>query len=117
MSFTDVFIRRPVLASVARSRGVTVSQVAIAWLLARSPTVAPIPGTGSLAQTLSTSSLAAAPQLLGVARAVPDAPGPAEALTAARAVESGPGSARESMFNSMRACILPRPCGRSAPRR
>ena len=35
------------LASVARSRGVTVSQVAIAWLLARSPTVAPIPGTGS----------------------------------------------------------------------
>lgn len=37
------------LTSVARSRGVTESQVALAWLLARSPTIAPIPGTGSLA--------------------------------------------------------------------
>lgn len=35
------------LTKVARSRGVSESQVAIAWLLARSPTVVPIPGTSS----------------------------------------------------------------------
>ena len=35
------------LTRVARSRGLTESQVAIAWLLARSPTIAPIPGTSS----------------------------------------------------------------------
>lgn len=37
------------LTGVARSRGLTEAQVAIAWLLARSPAMAPIPGTGSLA--------------------------------------------------------------------
>jgi aryl-alcohol dehydrogenase-like predicted oxidoreductase len=37
------------VARVARSRGVTESQVAIAWLLARSPVMLPIPGTSSLA--------------------------------------------------------------------
>lgn len=36
-----------VLTRIAHERGVTVSQLAIAWLLARSPTMAPIPGTGS----------------------------------------------------------------------
>jgi pyridoxine 4-dehydrogenase len=38
-----------VLTRIARQRGVTVAQVALAWLLARSPTLTPIPGTSSLA--------------------------------------------------------------------
>lgn len=37
------------LAEVARRHGATTAQVAIAWLLARSPVMAPIPGTASLA--------------------------------------------------------------------
>lgn len=37
------------LAGIARRRGVTEAQVALAWLLARSPTMVPIPGTRSLA--------------------------------------------------------------------
>ncbi len=37
------------LATVAARHGVTVPQVALAWLLARSPNVLPIPGTGSVA--------------------------------------------------------------------
>lgn len=39
---------RPVLAEIARQRGVTPAQVALAWLLARSPMMLPIPGTRSL---------------------------------------------------------------------
>jgi pyridoxine 4-dehydrogenase len=35
------------LAAIARRRGVTRSQLAIAWLLARSPAILPIPGTSS----------------------------------------------------------------------
>ncbi|MET9428951.1 aldo/keto reductase [Streptomyces sp. NPDC003036] len=38
-----------VLATVATELGATVPQVLLAWLLARSPVVLPIPGTGSLA--------------------------------------------------------------------
>lgn len=37
------------LARVARGRGATPMQLAIAWLLARSPVILPIPGTASLA--------------------------------------------------------------------
>ena len=37
------------LATVAARHGVTVPQVALAWLLARSPNILPIPGTGSVA--------------------------------------------------------------------
>lgn len=37
------------LRAVAKAHGATESQVAIAWLLARSPTIAPIPGTSSVA--------------------------------------------------------------------
>jgi pyridoxine 4-dehydrogenase len=37
------------LDAVARGRGATPAQVALAWLLARSPVVCPIPGTASLA--------------------------------------------------------------------
>ncbi len=36
------------LTSVAERHGATASQVALAWLLARSPIIAPIPGTASL---------------------------------------------------------------------
>jgi len=37
------------LAALAQDRGVTTGQLALAWLLARSPVVLPIPGTRSLA--------------------------------------------------------------------
>jgi aryl-alcohol dehydrogenase-like predicted oxidoreductase len=37
------------LEQVAAAHGVTVMQVAIAWLLARSPVMLPIPGTSSVA--------------------------------------------------------------------
>jgi aryl-alcohol dehydrogenase-like predicted oxidoreductase len=37
------------LAGVAREHGATPSQVALAWLLKRSPVMVPIPGTGSVA--------------------------------------------------------------------
>lgn len=37
-----------VASEIARDRGVNAHQVAIAWLLARSPVVAPIPGTSSV---------------------------------------------------------------------
>jgi len=37
------------LARIARDRGATVEQVALAWLLARSPAILPIPGTSSIA--------------------------------------------------------------------
>lgn len=39
----------PALAAVARAHGATEAQVAIAWQLARSPTLLPIPGTSSVA--------------------------------------------------------------------
>ncbi|GIJ48251.1 oxidoreductase [Virgisporangium aliadipatigenens] len=41
-------LRRDRLAPVAARLGVTVEQVALAWLIAVSPTTLPIPGTGSL---------------------------------------------------------------------
>lgn len=37
------------LTTVAKERGVTVAQAALAWLLARSPAILPIPGTSSVA--------------------------------------------------------------------
>jgi pyridoxine 4-dehydrogenase len=37
------------LGGIARDRGVTAAQAALAWLLARSPVVVPIPGTASVA--------------------------------------------------------------------
>ena len=40
---------RPALLEVARKRGATPAQVALAWLLARSPVMLPIPGTSSVA--------------------------------------------------------------------
>lgn len=47
-----------VIAEVARELGATGTQIALAWLLRRSPVVAPIPGTASLAHL--TENLAAA---------------------------------------------------------
>jgi aryl-alcohol dehydrogenase-like predicted oxidoreductase len=40
--------RRPTLTRIAERRGATAYQVALAWLLARSETMLPIPGTGSV---------------------------------------------------------------------
>ena len=40
---------RPALTEVARKRGATPAQLALAWLLARSPVMLPIPGTSSVA--------------------------------------------------------------------
>jgi aryl-alcohol dehydrogenase-like predicted oxidoreductase len=40
---------QPALMEVARRRGATAAQVALAWLLARSPVMLPIPGTSSVA--------------------------------------------------------------------
>ena len=40
---------RPALGSIARAHGVTETQIALAWLLHRSPAMLPIPGTLSLA--------------------------------------------------------------------
>jgi aryl-alcohol dehydrogenase-like predicted oxidoreductase len=37
------------LAAIARARGASASQIALAWLLKRSPVMLPIPGTGRLA--------------------------------------------------------------------
>ncbi|MCL4798797.1 MAG: aldo/keto reductase [Burkholderiales bacterium] len=42
-------LRRASLKRVAKRRGATPAQVALAWLLARSPVMLPIPGTGSIA--------------------------------------------------------------------
>jgi pyridoxine 4-dehydrogenase len=42
-------VERPVIRKVASARGVSETQVAIAWLLARSPVILPIPGTSSVA--------------------------------------------------------------------
>jgi aryl-alcohol dehydrogenase-like predicted oxidoreductase len=39
---------RAAVAAVAAELGATATQVALAWLLARSPVVLPIPGTASL---------------------------------------------------------------------
>jgi len=37
-----------VLAAIARAHGSSPAQIALAWLLARSPVVLPIPGTSSV---------------------------------------------------------------------
>jgi pyridoxine 4-dehydrogenase len=40
---------KPALAAIAKEHGASPSQIALAWLLARSPVILPIPGTSSLA--------------------------------------------------------------------
>ncbi len=41
--------QKPILAAIAAQHGASPSQIALAWLLARSPAILPIPGTISLA--------------------------------------------------------------------
>jgi pyridoxine 4-dehydrogenase len=53
------------LAKVAERHGITVGQASIAWLLARSPVMLPIPGTGSidhLEENVAAASVRLAPQ-------------------------------------------------------
>ncbi len=45
----DLANRGSALAEIARSHGATTAQVALAWLLAHSPVMLPIPGTSSIA--------------------------------------------------------------------
>ncbi len=40
---------KPALAAIAKAHGASTAQIAIAWLLARSPVMLPIPGTSSVA--------------------------------------------------------------------
>jgi pyridoxine 4-dehydrogenase len=56
---------------VADQRGATPAQVALAWLLSRSPVMLPIPGTGNL-QHLEENAAAAALQLSAAERAALD---------------------------------------------
>jgi aryl-alcohol dehydrogenase-like predicted oxidoreductase len=44
----NVAQQKPVLASIAEKYGASSAQIALAWLLARSPIMLPIPGTGSV---------------------------------------------------------------------
>jgi aryl-alcohol dehydrogenase-like predicted oxidoreductase len=41
--------QKPALSTIADRHGASPSQIALAWLLARSPVILPIPGTSSLA--------------------------------------------------------------------
>jgi aryl-alcohol dehydrogenase-like predicted oxidoreductase len=52
--------KKPPVLQAARSRGVTEHQVVLAWLLASSPAMLPIPGTGSpghLAENVAAASI------------------------------------------------------------
>ena len=40
--------QKPALTAIAKKHGASASQIALAWLLARSPVILPIPGTSSL---------------------------------------------------------------------
>ena len=44
----NVAEQKPVLTSIAEKHGASTAQIALAWLLARSPVILPIPGTGSV---------------------------------------------------------------------
>jgi pyridoxine 4-dehydrogenase len=44
----NVAEQKPVLTSIAEKHGASTAQIALAWLLARSPIMLPIPGTGSV---------------------------------------------------------------------
>lgn len=45
----NVGTQKPALAAIAERHGASPSQIALAWLLARSPVILPIPGTSSVA--------------------------------------------------------------------
>jgi aryl-alcohol dehydrogenase-like predicted oxidoreductase len=57
--------QNPALERIARDHGATPRQVALAWLLARSPVMLPIPGTGSvthLEENIAARALALTPE-------------------------------------------------------
>ena len=66
------------LDGVAAAHGATGGQVALAWLLARSPAIVPIPGTSQIAhleENLAAAQLTLSPQELSeLDRAAPAAP-------------------------------------------
>ena len=70
--------RTPVVQEIADGQGATARQVALAWLLARSPVILPIPGTSSVTH-LETNVAATGLEL---------APGEVAAITARRASDS-----------------------------
>jgi pyridoxine 4-dehydrogenase len=45
----NIAAQKPALSAIAERHGASPAQIALAWLLARSPVMLPIPGTGSLA--------------------------------------------------------------------
>lgn len=49
LAMGNVGQQKPALAAIAEKHGASPSQIALAWLLARSPVMLPIPGTSSLA--------------------------------------------------------------------
>ena len=58
----------PVVGEIADHRGVSPRQVVLAWLLARSPAMLPIPGTGSVAHlesNVAAAGLQLAPEEIG----------------------------------------------------
>lgn len=62
-------VDRTAAEEVARRHGATVQQIMLAWLLARSPAMLPIPGTGSVAhleENLAAAELALTPEDLAV---------------------------------------------------
>ena len=65
---------RPGCAPAARRRGVTERQVALAWLLTRSPQVLPIPGSGDpdhVEQNIAAASIDLGPdEIKAITRAV-----------------------------------------------
>lgn len=72
------------LGEVARRRGLTPSQVALAWLLARSDAVVPIPGTASIAHLEENAAARAVVLTAGELAHVATAPVTMPARTAAR---------------------------------
>jgi aryl-alcohol dehydrogenase-like predicted oxidoreductase len=48
LAFGNIGNDRPVLAAIAEKHGASPAQIALAWLLARSPVMLPIPGTSSV---------------------------------------------------------------------
>ena len=66
----------PAVLAAARRRGVTERQVALAWLLARSPQILPIPGSGSpehVEQNIAAASIDLGPdEIKAITRATHD---------------------------------------------
>jgi pyridoxine 4-dehydrogenase len=75
------------LAEVAARHGATPAQIAIAWLLARSPRMLPIPGTGNpdhLDENVAAAEIELTPDDLEQLAVPPDRPRPSTARRVAR---------------------------------